>query len=50
MAESDNEERVERRVVVENVSSTSTRNSAVAWIIIGIVAVALIIFILTRIT
>lgn len=50
MAESDNDERVERRVVVENVSSTSTRNSAVAWVIIGIVAIALIIFILTRIT
>lgn len=50
MAESDNEDRVQRRVVVENVTSTSTRNSAVAWVIIGIVAIALIIFILTRIT
>ena len=50
MAETDNEEHVSRRVVVENVSSTSTRNSAVAWVIIGIVAVALIIFILTKIT
>lgn len=50
MAESDNEDRVQRRVVVENVTSTSTRNSAVGWVIIGIVAIALIIFILTRIT
>lgn len=40
---------MERRVVVENVSSTSTKNSAVAWIIIGVVAVALIIFILTKV-
>lgn len=49
MAEPDNGDRVERRVVVENVSSTSTKNSAVAWIIIGVVAVALIIFILTKV-
>ncbi len=49
MAELDGD-RVEKRVVVENVSSTSTRNSAVGWVIIGIVAVALLIFILTKIT
>ena len=47
MAEPDNDH-VERKVVVENVSSTSTRNSAVAWVIIGIVAVALIIYILVH--
>jgi hypothetical protein len=47
MAES--EDRVERKVVVENVSTTSTKNSAVAWIIIGIVAVALIVYILVHI-
>ncbi|HEY3053167.1 MAG TPA: hypothetical protein VGK04_07235 [Thermoanaerobaculia bacterium] len=34
-----------RKVVVENVSSTTTRNSAAAWIIIGILAVALIAYI-----
>lgn len=49
MADTDNGDRVERKVVVESVSSTSTKNSAVAWIIIGIAAVALIIFILTKI-
>ena len=39
---------VERKVVVENVTTTSTRNSAVAWVIIGIVAVGLIIYILVH--
>lgn len=39
---------VERKVVVENVTTTSTRNSAAAWIIIGIVAVALIVYILVH--
>ena len=42
------EDRVSRKVVVENVSTTSTKNSAVAWIIIGVIAVALIVFILVR--
>jgi hypothetical protein len=44
MAEPDNDH-VARKVVVENVSSTTTRNSAAAWIIIGILAVALIAYI-----
>ncbi len=39
---------VERKVVVENVTTTSTRNSAAAWVIIGIVAVGLIIYILVH--
>ena len=43
------EDRVERKVVVENVSTTSTKNSAVGWIIIGVVAVALIVYILVHI-
>ena len=43
-------DRVERKVVVENVTSTSSKNSAAAWIIIGIVALALVIYIITRIT
>ena len=37
---------MQRKVVVENVTTTSTRNSATAWIIIGIVAVALVVYIL----
>lgn len=39
-------DRAERKVVVETVTSTSTKNSAVAWIIIGILAAALVIYIL----
>lgn len=39
---------VQRKVIVENVTTTSTRNSAAAWIIIGIVAVALIAYILVH--
>ena len=45
MAEPENDQ-VQRKVVVENVTTTSTRNSATAWIIIGIVAVALVVYIL----
>jgi hypothetical protein len=48
MAEPENEH-VERKVVVENVTTTTTRNSAMAWIIIGIAAVALIVYILVHI-
>lgn len=47
MAEPEND-RVERKVVVENVTTTSTRNSVAAWVIIGVIALALIIFILVR--
>ena len=46
----DDEHHVQKKVVYETVSSTSTRNSAAGWIIIGIVALGLIIFILTRLT
>ena len=49
MAEPESEEHVERKVVYETVSSSSTKNSAVGWVIIAIVAVALIAFILTRV-
>ncbi|MGZ5492046.1 MAG: hypothetical protein ACXW3E_00370 [Thermoanaerobaculia bacterium] len=45
MAEQDGD-RAERKVVVETVTSTSTKNSAAAWIIIGIVALGLIVYIL----
>ena len=47
MADPDNDQ-VQRKVVVENVTSTSTRNSAVAWVIIGILAVALIAYIIVH--
>lgn len=47
MAEPDNDQ-VQRKVVVENVTTTSTRNSAAAWIIIGIIALALIVYILVH--
>ena len=50
MAETDNEQHVERKVVYETVSASTTKNSAAAWIIIAILAVALIAFILTRMT
>jgi hypothetical protein len=47
MAEPENDH-IERKVVVENVTSTTTRNSAAAWIIIGILAVALIVYIIVH--
>lgn len=47
MAEPENDS-VQRKVVVENVTTTSSRNSAAAWIIIGILAVALIVYILVH--
>ena len=43
------EHHVEKKVVVESSSSTSSSNSVVAWVIIGVLAVALIIYILVRI-
>lgn len=49
MADEDNKDEVSRKVVYEHVSSTSTGTSATAWIIIGVLAIALIIYILTRI-
>jgi hypothetical protein len=47
MAEPENEQ-VSKKVVYEHVSSTSSGNSVAAWVIIGIVAVALIVFIAMR--
>ncbi len=49
MAEPEDQQRVERKVVYENVTNTSTRNSAAAWIIIGVAAIALIVYILVHI-
>lgn len=48
MADSHDEQHVERKVVYETVSNTSTKNSAVGWIIIAVLAVALIGYILMR--
>jgi hypothetical protein len=48
MPEPESEHHVERKVVYETSSSASTGNSMAAWIIIGIVALALIIFIAVR--
>lgn len=50
MAEPDNEHEVSRKVVYEHVSSSSSGNSATAWIIIGVLALALIIYIVMRMT
>ena len=48
MAEPDNSEHVERKVVVETHTATSSSNSVAAWVIIGIVALGLIIYIAVR--
>lgn len=50
MPEPDSEHHVERKVVVERSSVSSSGNSIAAWVIIGVLAVALIIYILSRIT
>jgi len=49
MADPDNDS-VQRKVIVENVTTTSSRNSAVAWIVIGLLAVVLIGYIVMRLT
>lgn len=49
MAEPEEQQHVERKVVYENVTETTTRNSAAAWIIIAVVAIALIVYILVHI-
>lgn len=48
MAEPENEHQVSRKVVVEQVSSSSTSNSVVAWVIIAVLAVALIAYIFLK--
>ncbi len=45
MAEPDNEDHVERKVVYENISTSTTRNNIVGIIIIAVVAFALIAYI-----
>jgi hypothetical protein len=49
MAEPDPEHRVERKVVYENVTSTSAGNHIAAWVIIGVAAIALIVYIIVHI-
>jgi hypothetical protein len=44
------EHHVEKKVVYETSSATSSGNSVAAWVIIGVLALALIIYILVRIT
>ncbi len=48
MAEPEPEHRVERKVVYENVTSTSSANHIAAWLIIGVAAIALIVYILVH--
>ena len=50
MAEQEPEHHVERKVVYETSTATSTGNSMAGWIIIGIVALALIAFIVVKMT
>lgn len=49
MAEPEQQDRIERKVVYENVTSSSAGNHLAAWIIIGVVAIALIVYILVHI-
>jgi hypothetical protein len=44
----DNSDRVEKHVVYETVSSSSTRGTAVTMIIVGVIAVALIVWIVMQ--
>ena len=48
MAEPENEHQVSRKVVYEQVSSTSTSNSVVTWVIIAVIAIALLAYIFLR--
>ncbi|MFZ2490057.1 MAG: hypothetical protein WA208_01095 [Thermoanaerobaculia bacterium] len=45
----EHEQHTERRVVYETVSSASTKSSAVTFIVIAIIALALIIWLATKI-
>lgn len=48
MPEPDNEDNVERRVVVETVSTSSTRSSGVTIAIVVVIAIALVIWIVMQ--
>ncbi len=50
MADPETEHQVSRKVVYESVNSSSTKNSIAAWVIIGVLALGLIVYILTQIT
>jgi t-SNARE complex subunit (syntaxin) len=46
--EKENDEHMERRVVYETVSSTSTRSNAVTFVIIAVIAIALIVWVVMQ--
>lgn len=48
MAEPETEDHAERRVIVETVSSSSTKNMGVTLLIIGVIALALIVWIVMQ--
>jgi len=46
----DNSDRVERHVVVETVSSSSTKGNTVTFIIVAVIAIALIVWVVMQMT
>ena len=50
MAEPETEHEVTRKVVYEHASSTSSRSGITAWVIIAILAIALIAYIAVQLT
>ena len=44
----ESDEHIERHVVYETVSSTSTRSNVVTFVIIGVIAIALIIWVVMQ--
>ena len=50
MEEPETQHEVSRKVVYEHVSSSFTGTSVTAWVIIGVLALALIIFIVMKLT
>ena len=46
--ETDSEHHVERKVVYETVSASSTRSSTITMILVAVVAIALVIWIVTQ--
>lgn len=50
MAEPESQNEVSRKVVYETTSSSSTGTSVTAWVIIGVLALALILYIVMKLT
>jgi len=48
MAEPEQSEHAERRVIVETVSSSSTKNTGITMIVIAVIAVALIVWVVLQ--